>query len=153
MQIQHSLIIDAPVSFCAAHLRNSDLFHRWQDDFKSATLLSGERDQVGATSRLLYAFGKGEMELIETIDHNDLPHSFSATYEHKHMDNTMKSSFRDIGDDRTEYRVEVDYIRFKGWMIKIMSRLFASKFKAGPVKWMNQFKALVESEYQTSKAL
>jgi len=113
-------------------------------------LLSGDKDQVGAQTRMLYKFGKSDMELIETIRDNNLPHSFEALYEHKHMDNTMLTSFDDMGNDITLYSTQVNYIELKGLMIKIMAKLFSGKFKKGPEKWMQQFKIFVESEYQKS---
>ncbi len=150
MEFRNQIKIDAPQEFVASYIRRSEYFDKWQDDFQSATLLSGEQDTVGAKTRLLYKFGKSDMELIETIRDNNLPHFFEALYEHKHMDNTMLSTFEDAGDNTTIYTTHVDYIELKGIMIKIMTKLFSSKFKKGPEKWMRQFKTLVESEYQKS---
>ena len=150
MELRNQIEIKAPRDFVASYLRKKEYFDQWQDDFQSAILLSGDKDQVGAQTRMLYKFGKSDMELIETIRDNNLPHSFEALYEHKHMDNTMLSSFEDLGNSTTLYSTQVNYIELKGLMIKIMAKLFSGKFKKGPEKWMQQFKIFVESEYQKS---
>ncbi len=147
MELGNQILINAPRDFVASYLRRSDHFDKWQDDFQSATLLNGDRDQVGAQTRLLYKFGKSDMELKETIRENNLPHNFEALYEHKHMDNLMFSSFEDIDGKSTLYSTKVNYIELKGFMIKIMAKLFSGKFKKGPEKWMQQFKVFVESEW------
>lgn len=150
MELRNEILIDAPWEFVASYIRRNDHFDKWQDDFQSATLLEGDKDQIGAKTRMLYKFGKSDMELIETVKSNNLPHSFEALYEHKHMDNTMYSSFEDKGDGKTLYATQVNYIELKGLMMKIMAKLFSGKFKKGPEKWMQQFKVFVESEYQKS---
>lgn len=152
MELRNEIIIDAPMEFVASYIRRSDHFDKWQDDFQSATLLEGNKNEVGAKTRMLYKFGKSDMELIETVRSNNLPNSFEALYEHKHMDNTMYSSFEDQGNGKTLYATQVNYIELKGLMIKIMAKLFSGKFKKGPEKWMQQFKTFVEAEYQKSIA-
>jgi len=123
MELRNQIEINAPREFVASYLRSSEHFGKWQDDFQSATLLSGDKDQVCAQTRMLYKFGKSDMELIETIRKNNLPNSFEALYEHKHMDNTMLSTFEDLGNDKTLYSTQVNYIEMKGLMIKIMAFL------------------------------
>lgn len=147
MEIRNQIQIDAPVGFVSSYLRRSEYFDKWQDDFQSSTLLKGELNQVDARTRLLYKFGKSNMELIETVRVNDLPHSFEALYEHRHMDNTMVSTFEELEGNKTLYSTQVNYIEMKGLMIKIMAKLFSGKFKKGPEKWMQQFKVFVESEW------
>lgn len=152
MEFKNTIKINAPQEFVSSYIRRTEYFNQWQDDFQSATLLSGVKDQQGAKTKLTYKFGKSDMELVETIRENNLPHYFEALYEHKHMDNTMLSTFEDAGDNTTLYTTHVDYIKLKGIMIKIMVRLFSGKFKKGPEKWMQQFKTLVETEYQKSRS-
>ena len=150
MELRNQIQINAPKDFVASCLRKSENFDKWQDDFQSATLINGDKDQKGTKTRMLYKFGKSDMELIETIRRNDLPHFFEALYEHRHIDNTMLSALEDAGDDKTVYSTVVNYIEMKGLMIKIMAKLFFGKFKKGPEKWMHQFKIFVELEYQKS---
>lgn len=151
MELGNHITINAPKDFVASYLRTSEYFDKWQDDFKSATLLSGDLDQVSAQTRMLYKFGNSDLELLETVRNNNLPDSFEALYEHKHMDNIMLSIFKDLDGDKTINSTQVKYIELKGWIIKIMAKLFSGKFKKGPEKWMRQFKSFVESEWQRNE--
>lgn len=63
----------------------------------------------------------------------------------------MLSTFKDLDGDKTIYSIQVKYIALKGWIIKIMAKLFSEKFKKGPEKWMQQFKSFVESEWQRNE--
>ncbi len=54
---------------------------KWQQGLLSIEHLSGAPGQPGAKSRLLFAFGKRTMEMIETITKRDLPTEFNGTYE------------------------------------------------------------------------
>lgn len=149
MELHNEIRINAPMEFVASYLRRSEYFDRWQDDFQSATLLRGDCNQKDAQTRMMYKFGRSSMELIETVSDNNLPHSFEALYEHKHMDNTMLSTFSDNGHGTTIYSTQVNYIEMKGLVIKIMAKIFSGKFKKGPEKWMQQFKKFVESEWES----
>lgn len=151
MELRNQIIIKAPKEFVASYIRRSEHFDKWQDDFISATLLNGNINQVNTQTRLQYKFGKSDMELIETVRDNNLPHSFEALYEHKHMDNTMLSTFEETVDDHTLYSTQVNYIEMKSLMIKIMAKLFSGKFKKGPEKWMHQFKVFVELEWERNE--
>ena len=152
MELGNQITINAPKDFVASYLRRSEHFDQWQDDFKSATLLSGDLDQVSAQTRMLYKFGKSDMELLETVRNNNLPDSFEALYKHKHMDNIMLSTFENLDGDKTIYSTHVNYIKLKGLIIKIMAKLFSGKFKKGPEKWMQQFKSFVESEWKNNES-
>ncbi len=65
----------------------------------------------------------------ETITANNLPYSFSGLYEHKHMTNTMTSKFESISDNETKFSSEIEYIKFNGFAIKVMAKLFPGMFK------------------------
>ena len=147
MELRNQIHINAPRDFVASFLRWSEYFDKWQDDFKSATLLRGQKDQVGSQTLLRYKFEKSDMELVETIQANHLPHSFEALYEHKHMNNIMLSTFEELDGNRTLYTTQVNYIEMKSLLIKIMAKLFAGKFKKGPEKWMQQYKDYVEYKW------
>jgi hypothetical protein len=84
------------------------------------------------------------IELIETIISMNLPKEKIALYEHIHMTNTQISRFETIKDNKTLYTSEVEYIKFNGLMIKLMAKLFPSKFKGQSQKWINQFKEFAE---------
>lgn len=148
MEFHNQVLIHAPHNFVASYIRRSEYFDKWQDRFISVTLLKGNQDEEGAQSRLLYKSGKSTLELIETIQSNNLPFSFKALYEHQHMDNTMFSSFEPVDDHKTLYTTHVHYLAMKGFLIKIMAKLFSSKFKEGPENQMKQFKEYVEYKWE-----
>ncbi len=123
-------------------------FKYWQNGFQSIELLSGESNTPGAKSKILLLNGKMEIELIETILVSNLPHEKTALYEHKHMTNTQTTRFISKGENKTQYISEVEYTKFNGLMIKLMAKLFPSKFKAQSQQWLDQFKEFSESVSQ-----
>ena len=118
----------------------------WQDGFISLSHLSGEEGKPGAKSRLLYKMGKREMELIETIQVANLPSEFIALYEHKHMTNLMRNSFTEISPGITRWTSEINYIKFNGFIPRIMSFLMPGMFKKQAQKWFDQFKEFAEKK-------
>ena len=122
---------------------NENTFKEWQDGFKSIEHLSGSPNSKGAKSKIIFQ-DKRKIELLETIISSDLPNEKIALYEHIHMTNTQTTRFKAIDKNKTQYTSEVEYTKFNGFMIKLMVRLFPSKFKAQSQKWMNQFKEFAE---------
>lgn len=122
--------------------------HFFQDGFQSKVLLSGSTNSVGAQSKLIYK----RLELIETIQINNLPDEFQGLYEHKHTTNTMNVKFIPLSHDTTRYVSEVHYTQFNGFVIKLLVKLFPGMFKKQVQKWINQFKLYVENESDLSKA-
>ena len=116
----------------------------YQDGFVKKELISGEKGDTGAISKMYYKQGKREMELTETITNNSLPDVFEAFYHHKHMDNTMKCTFTEIDKDNTRYDYEYKYTRIDWVMPKLMAILFPGMYKKMGEKWMSQFKSFVE---------
>jgi len=136
-------IINQPINKVAALWANENHFNEWQDGFQSIELLNGKSNEVGAKSKIIID-GEQYIELIETIQINDLPHEKKALYVHKHMTNTQHTKFRALSENETEFISEVEYTQFNGFMIKMMAKLFPRKFKAQSQKWMDQFKVFAE---------
>ena len=86
------------------------------------------------------------MVLTETITSNQLPDSFEATYHHKHMDNTMKCTFKALGDNKTRFEYEYEYTRINWIMPKLLAILFPGMYRKQGEKWMQQFKESVEKQ-------
>lgn len=144
MKFKLEITINKPVDEVVEIWKNDELLDQWQDDFISKKLVSGEPLQKGTVSVFKYKFGSKEMELKETILKSDLPNSFEGLYEHEHMDNTQTTIFESISENQTNYITEVDYFKFKAWLPKVLFKLFPGMFKKKSLKWMEQFKALVE---------
>jgi len=136
--------INQPIKKVVELWTDENNFTKWQDDFKSITLLDGSINTVGAKSEIIFE-GKHKIELIETIIISNLPTEKKALYEHKMMSNTQSSRFIAINDNKTQYISEVEYIKFNSLMMKIIAKLFPSKFKVQSQKWMNQFKVFAEN--------
>jgi len=139
-----SIEIDGPIEKVVALWENEAHFKDWQDGFESIEHLEGIPHTKNAKSRIILD-GDIRIELIETIISNNLPKEKIALYEHIHMTNTQASRFKKIGENKTLYISEVEYTKFNGVMIKIMAKLFPSKFKAQSEKWMKQFKEFAET--------
>jgi len=125
---------------------NPDNLQYWQDGFVSMDHLSGTPGTVGAKSKMLYRNNNRDMELIETIKLNDLPHEFVGDYSFKEGANTMRNLFERLPNGETRYTTEVDYYEMNAFMMKLMSWVMPGLFKKQVQKWMNQFKDFVERE-------
>ncbi len=142
MEFTCTVDINAPIEKVVELFENPDNLHEWQDGYRSFEHMSGTEGAIGAKSKLIY----DRLELIETIIRNELPHEFKATYEHKHMVNTMSCRFSELDTEKTRLEQEIHYTKFNGFMIKLMAKLFPRMFKKQVQKWLNQFKAFVERE-------
>ncbi|MEP3210706.1 MAG: SRPBCC family protein [Maribacter sp.] len=134
--------INAPIDKVVELFENPDNLKEWQDGFLSFVPLSGTPGEVGSKSKLTYE----KLELVETIIRNQLPEEFKANYEHKHMVNTMSCRFKKIDSNKTRLEQEIHYIKFNGFVIKLMAKLFPGMFKKQVQKWLDQFKAFVEKQ-------
>lgn len=146
MKYTCTIEINLPIDKVVQLWENEANFKEWQDGFKSIKHLSGTPNSKGATSKIVLE-DKRKIELLETIISNNLPKEKVALYEHIHMTNRQTSRFKAIDSKKTLYISEVEYIQFNGIMIKLMAKLFPSKFKEQSEKWMQQFKFFAEREY------
>lgn len=138
--------INLPIDKVVQLWENEANFPAWQDGFKSIEHLSGTPNTKDAKSRIILE-DRQKIELLETIITNNLPQEKTALYEHIHMTNSQTTRFREINTNKTLYISEVEYLQFNGIMIKIMAKLFPSKFKAQSQKWMDQFKEFAEKAH------
>lgn len=143
MKYSCTVDINLPIDKTVALWEDESNFKEWQDGFKSIEPISGVPNSEGAKSKIILEEHR-KIELLETIILSDLPNKKVALYEHIHMTNTQTTRFKVLGQNKTQYISEVEYTKFNGFMIKLMAKLFPSKFKAQSQKWMNQFKAFAE---------
>ena len=146
--MQHKGFIDINQSLnkVAELFANPDNLAAYQDGFISKELVSGIAGEVGAISKMYYKMGKGEMELTETITDNNLPDYFSGQYHHKHTDNTMLCTFKELDNNTTQCDWQIEYTAFRGFIINAMKTLFPSMFKKQVQKWLQNFKVFVEKQ-------
>ena len=142
MKFSCQIDINVPIHMVIKLFENPDNLKEWQDGFKSITPVAGIPGEVGSKSKLTYE----KLELIETILRNELPEEFKATYEHKHMVNTMSCKFEKIDAHITRLEQEIYYTKFNGFLPKLMAKLFPGLFKKQVQKWLHQFKTFAESQ-------
>ena len=145
MKYTCAIEVNLPIEKTAELWNNELYFSEWQDDFQSIELLSGNKNEVGAKSKIIFD-GKQRIELIETILINDLPNEKKALYEHIHMTNTQHTSFQALGPNKTLFTSNVEYIQFNKLLIKLVARLFPGMFKKQSERWMDQFKHFAENK-------
>jgi uncharacterized membrane protein len=144
MKFDVSVDIDLPIDKVIDLFVDSNNLKEWQDGFISMDHLSGNPGEPDAKSRLIYKIGRKEIEMIETIKVNNLPEEFVGLYEAKTMVNLMTNNFMDLGGERTRYEAHIEYIKFNGFMPKLMAFLMPGVFKKQTQKWLDQFKAFAE---------
>jgi hypothetical protein len=75
----------------------------WQPGIKSVELIAGERNTVGARSRVVFDFRGFRLEMIETIVAYAPPEIFAARYEAKGVRNLVENRFFDDGPEKTRW--------------------------------------------------
>ncbi len=142
MKFTCTSIINKPLNHAVTLFKDSDALKHTQKGFINIEHISGTKGETGSKSKLVYK----NFELIETIIHNKLPEEFYALYEHKSMTNTMLSKFLPLSDNETKLTVEIEYSKFKGFMINLTAKLFPNIFKKQVDKWLINFKNYVENK-------
>lgn len=144
MKYTGQIEVNKPLEHVFDFWKNAENNHLWQDGFIKITLLEGKEHEVGAKSEIQFKHKNQEMILIETVLSVNLPYEKEALYEHKHMSNTQKTIFKPVSDTKTLYITEVEYVKFNGFLPKLMGKLFPSMFRKQSEKWMKQFKEACE---------
>jgi hypothetical protein len=116
---------------------------KWSPGLQKFEPLSGNPGQPGAKSRLVYAMGKREIEMIETVVKRNLPEEFTGTYEAKGVHNTVENHFYDEGRS-TRWVLDTEFT-FTGFM-KLMAMVMPGIFKKESMKHMTAFKSFAESQ-------
>jgi len=140
MKFNCAIDINRSIKDVSDAFQDTEVMKVCQDGFIEIIHLSGEKGKKGATAKIIYE----RLELIETIIENDLPELFFAKYDHKHTSNTMKVSFKEISPVKTEYCTEIEYLEFKGTIVKLMAKIAPFFFKKQVMKWMKLFKLHLE---------
>ena len=134
-----STVIDLPINRAIELYRLEEDFNQWHLGFVSKELISGLPNQINAKSKLIYHNKNNVIELIETILPSKCDNQFIALYEHKHMINTMTSTFSPLTENQTRLDVEIHYTKFIGFMPKLMAFLMPGVFRKTNSKNGRQF--------------
>lgn len=144
MKYTNKVIIDSPIDTVVSLWSEPEHYPKWQSGFVKKVLLSGNAEEKNSKSEIYLIYNNKEMKLIETIIESNLPKEKKVLVEHEHMINTMKSSFIDLGDGRTQYLSEIEYLEFKAFLPKIVAYLFPGMFRKQSQQWLEAFKVFVE---------
>ena len=97
---------------------------------------------AGGVSRMKFNEGWRDVEMIETIQENNLPDSFVAIYEAGGVHNVNKNRFEAVGAKQTRWVQDTEFT-FSGFM-RIMALFMGGAFKNQTQKTMDAFKAFAE---------
>lgn len=143
MKFSCKLEVEAPRDFVVKHFSIPDNQLKWHSDMKSIKLLEGKPGEQGCKTLLEFE----KFQIVETVLSNDLPDNFLGDYETPGIcHNTMRTQFESNGS-HTYVGVTVDYKKMN-WFMKGMSILMPWALKGPVKKYLNQFKQVVESEFQ-----
>lgn len=143
MQYTLEIEIDQPRSKIAELFGDPQNLAFWQPGFVSYEHLSGDEGKPGSKSRLLYKNRGRDVEMIETVEVDNLPDEFTATYEAKGMRIKVKNLFTEVAPDKTRW-VSENESKVSGFMMRIISIIMPGCFKNESWKYMENFKAFAE---------
>ncbi len=144
MKYSNQIEINLPLERVIELFDNGENLAKWQPGLLSFEHLSGEPGQPGSKSKLRYKMGKRELEMIETITLNELPHRMNGTYEANGTLNIMSNRFEAVDNNTTRW-VSDNEFQFSNFPMKIMGWLMPGSFKKQSYKYMEHFKAFAES--------
>ena len=142
MKFTTEITVNVPRARFIELFDNPDNMKHWQPGLVSFEPVSGTPGQPGAKSRLRYAQGSREVEMIETITVRNLPDEFSGTYEGKGFLSVVKNYFSAPTPNTTRWVADNEF-QMSGFM-KLMAWLMPGVFKKESQKLMDQFKAFAE---------
>jgi hypothetical protein len=124
---------------------NPNNLQHWQNGFESHKSVSGSPGELESKSILTYNNKGSIFNLEETVIENNLPDSFEGEYEHVTMTNRMRSTFVALDSNTTIWKAEIHYTQFNGVGMKLFGFFGKRIFKKQTQKWLDNFKAFVES--------
>lgn len=109
----------------------------WQAGYKRSEPIEGTPGTVGATTKLTFQVGPQDFDMIETILLRDLPHSYSVSYVSSQSASISQSTFTELADNRTLWRVDME-IKVNG-VQKILAFLRPDTFRMQTEALMQNF--------------
>jgi hypothetical protein len=144
MKFTCSTEINLPLDKVIELYQKQDDLKLWHIGFVSKEVLAGLPNQTGTKSKIIYHNNNNVIELIETILPSKSKNEIIALYEHKHMINTMTSSFSAMTNNKTRLDLQIHYSKFIGFMPRLMAFLMPGVFKKQTQKMVDNFKIYAE---------
>ena len=143
MEYTLRLEIERPLAAIAELFGDPENFVFWHPGFLERELIDPKGERSGSRSRLRYLHNRKEIELIETIERDDLPGEYTVTYEGPGMVMRVANYFRELGPDRTEW-VTVSRAHASGIVMRIIRVFMPGCFRLQTLKFMENFKTFAE---------
>ncbi|MCY3674836.1 MAG: SRPBCC family protein [Paracoccaceae bacterium] len=137
--------INKPREEVARLIQDRDTFKEWQPQLLSTELLEGTIGEEGSTYKIVVSMGKTTLEMTETLMINNCPDHYQIKYDADGNINIMDFWFTELSPTTTKM-VAQSYFSCKALMMKLMAFFMPGAFKKQTRKYMNDFKAFVESQ-------
>ena len=143
MKIVSEITINRPRERVVELITNSDYTPRWQPGVKSIELVSGEKDQLGARSRVIFEFNGLQLEVFETVITRSPPDRFASAFEARGVTNTVENRFDEAGPGQTRWVMDSTF-HFNRAM-SLFAVLIRSVVAKQVAQSMQRFKSFAES--------
>lgn len=139
--------INQPINKVVELFLNQDNLKQWQKELLSYENIGGITGDVGAKTKLIYK----SVTIIETIISKNLPSEVIGYYEHMAGERTVMTHntshrFRQLSKTQTLFELEMQEVKFLGFLPKIMSKLMGGMFEKYHQKQVDQFKEFAEGQ-------
>lgn len=143
MKTRAEIVIDRPRQHVVELITNPDNTSKWQSALKTIELVSGEADQVGAKSRVVFEASGFRLELIETVIRHSPPDLFASSFEARGVTNVVENRFYEMEVGRTRW--VMDNTLHLGGVLSFAERFLRNLVAKQTVETMKQFKSFAEA--------
>lgn len=145
MKFIFSTQTNVPVEKAFELFLNKDNLKEWQKELINYEHLSGIAGEPGAVTKMKYK----SVTIIETILFKNAPYEVRGFYEHKAgsrtvMTHNTSNRFSKTGENQTLFELEMQDVRFVGFLPKLMSKLMGKMFEKYHQNEVDQFKIFAE---------
>ena len=137
--------INMPIEKTFELFLNKDNLKEWQKELISYEHIIGIPGEVGAVTKLNYK----SVTIFETVTLKNMPYEIRGVYEHKRGEKTImvhnaSNRFSLIGENKTLFELEMEDVKFVGFLPKLMSKLMGGMFEKYHQNEVDQFKVFAE---------
>ena len=151
MKYTTEITVNVPLDEFINKMDRVENLKHWQRGLVSAEHISGDPGELGAKMKLIYKFGKRNMELLETITKRNFPNEFHANYTTKSMHNIQRNYFEKTKDGFTKWTTRSEFLPLN-LVMRIMLFIMPSAFKKQSLKYMQDFKNFAENGTSVTNA-
>jgi uncharacterized protein YndB with AHSA1/START domain len=150
MKLKFESVIDASLDTVWAAFDNPDNLPRWQQNLESFNHISGEPDQPGAVSELIYDEEGKKVVLKEIIMERRDPDFLAGAYESLKGQTLIVNRFEAAEENSTRWTSWCNF-QFQGFM-KFMSLFISGIIRKRTDADMEQFKLMVETDQASNES-